>query len=282
MDDLCLMQVHAHPDDEASKGAGTTARYVAEGVRAVLVTCTGGEAGDVLNTAVDTPEVRANLGAVRLRELDESVRILGYHALHLLGYRDSGMPDMEENKHPDAFANADMDEAVGRLVAIVRAERPQVMMTYGDDHSGYPHPDHIRTHEISVLAFDAAADPTRYPDAGEPWQVSKLYYMGWSAARIRALHEAYLRLGHESPFAEWIKRLGDDERFTTHIDVGDFLAQRRASLLAHATQIAPDSFWMKLPDDVIREIYPWEEYVLARPNLPADAPIETDLFAGLR
>ena len=141
---LCLLQVHAHPDDEASKGAGTTARYAAEGVHTVLVSCTGGEAGDILNPAADTPEVRADIRAVRLRELADSVRILGYGSAHMLGYRDSGMPDTEANAHPESFAQAPLDEAIGRLVRIVRAERPQVIITYGDDHSGYPHPDHLR------------------------------------------------------------------------------------------------------------------------------------------
>src|SRR5262245_37851749 len=129
---LCVLSVHAHPDDEASKGAATMAKYAREGVRTVLVCCTGGEAGDLLNPEADSPEVQADLGAVRMRELDESVRIIGYSKLHMLGYRDSGMPDTEHNAHPDNFANADLDEAVGRLVAILREERPQVVVTYGD------------------------------------------------------------------------------------------------------------------------------------------------------
>ena len=119
-DRLCLLQVHAHPDDEASKGAGTNARYAAE--------------GDILNPAADTPEVRADIRAVRLAELEESVRILGYGSTYLLGYRDSGMKDTEANEHPGSFAQAPLEEAVDRLVRIVRAERPQVIITYGDDH----------------------------------------------------------------------------------------------------------------------------------------------------
>ncbi len=282
MTDLCLMQVHAHPDDEASKGAGTTARYSAEGVRCVLVTCTGGEAGEILNPAADTEEARRDIGAVRARELERSVEVLGYHSLHLLGYRDSGMPDSEYNKHPDAFANAPLDEAVAKLVAIIRAERPQVMLTYGEDHSGSPHPDPIRTHEISAIAFEAAGNADRFPQDGEPWQPSKLYYMGWSASRIRALDEAFKRLGYESPYGEWAERIGTEDHFTTRIDVGEFLGARRAALLAHSTQIDPTSHWMTLPDEVMRETYPWEEYALARPA-PADgAPLETDLFEGLR
>ena len=147
-DRFCLLSIHAHPDDEASKGAGTVARYADEGVHTVLVTCTGGEAGDILNPAADTPEARANLGAVRMEELHNSVEAIGYASLHMLGYHDSGMPDTEVNARPDNFANAPLDEAVGRFVRIIRTERPQVILTYGEDHTGYPHPDHIRTHEI--------------------------------------------------------------------------------------------------------------------------------------
>ena len=171
---LCLLAVHAHPDDEASKGAGTVAKYTAEGIRCALVCCTGGEAGDILNPAADTPDVRDNLAEVRMAELRASVDAIGYSALHLLGYHDSGMPDTETNARPDNFANAPLDEAVRRLVAIIRDERPQVIVTYADDREFYPHPDHIRVHEISGPAFDAAGDPDRFPDVGEPWQPSKM------------------------------------------------------------------------------------------------------------
>ena len=140
---LCLLSVHAHPDDEASKGAGTVARYAAEGIRGVLVCCTGGEEGDILNPVMDTPEVRADLHAVRLGELDASVAAIGYASLHLLGYRDSGMKDSPANANPANFANAPFEEAVERLVRIIRSERPQVIITYGDERAFYPHPDQI-------------------------------------------------------------------------------------------------------------------------------------------
>jgi mycothiol S-conjugate amidase len=281
------MQVHAHPDDEASKGSATTAKYAAEGVRNVLVTCTGGEAGDILNPAADTPEVRADLPAVRIKELNDSVAILGYASLHLLGYRDSGMPETEDNKRPDNFWNADIDEAVGKLVKIVRDEQPQVIIAYGDDHSFYPHPDHIRAHEIAVAAFDAAGVADRFPDAGAPWTPKKLYYSGWTRRRIQALSDAFAGLDVENPFEEFLKEMpGDsDHLFTTEINVGDFLDKRRASLLAHRTQIDPESFWMAIPDDALREIFPVEEYILARTlvdNGVKPGEIETDLFAGLR
>lgn len=287
MQALCLLQVHAHPDDEASKGAGTTARYVAEGARCVLVTCTGGEAGDILNVAVDTPETRANLKEVRLGELRESADILGYHAVHLLGYRDSGMPKSEDNARADAFVNADFDDAVDRLIAIVRAERPQVILTYGDDHSSYPHPDHIRAHEITLAAFDAAADPARAPGTGDPWQPSKLYYMGWTMRRVRTMHEAIESLGKESPFKGWLtddSGTDSDHRFRTRIDVAPYVPTRSKALLAHRTQVAPDSMWFTLPDEMLAEVYPWEDYILARTTIATidETAEESDLFAGLR
>jgi mycothiol S-conjugate amidase len=280
---LCLLAVHAHPDDEASKGAATVARYAADGVRSVLVCCTGGEAGDILNPAVDTPEVRADLPAVRMAELQASVDAIGYSALHLLGYHDSGMPDTETNARTDNFANAPLDEAVERLVRIIRAERPQVIITYAEDREFYPHPDHIRVHEISIPAFDAAGDPDRYPDSGEPWQPVKLYYTGFSRRRVQKLHDTYLARGEESPFQQWFDRgLPDREhRFTTFIDVGDYLVARRAALLAHRTQVDPDGFWMRLPDDVIREVFPWDEYMLDRTLVDTEIP-EDDLFVGVR
>jgi mycothiol S-conjugate amidase len=285
-DPLCLLSVHAHPDDEASKGAGTVARYVDEGVRAVLVTCTGGEEGDILNPGADSPETRANLPAVRLAELEESVAAIGYHALHLLGYRDSGMPGTEANAHPDSFAAADFDQAVGRLVRIVRAERPHVILTYAEDRQWYPHPDHIRVHEISGAAFERAGDPGWYPDAGDPWQPLKMYYSGWSRARIEALHQAHLARGDESPYTKWLAR--DEPEWmpvTTRIDVGRHLHRRRAALLAHRTQVDPEGFWMRLPDELLRDVFPWEEFTLARSLVdtgvsPAD--FEDDLFAGVR
>ncbi len=285
---LCLMQVHAHPDDEASKGAGTTAKYSAEGVHTVLVCCTGGEAGDILNPAVPDPGSPEKMHELRMAELRESVRVLGYSSLHLLGYHDSGMPDTETNKRPDNFANAPMDEAVGKLVKIIREEKPQVIITYRDDRNFYPHPDHIKVHDISVPAFDLAGDPEAYPDAGEPWQPLKLYYVSWSIARVKALHAIYLERGEESPYTSWFERGFDTNRvdeFTSLIDVSDFMQQRRDALLAHRTQVDPEGHWFRLPDDVVRQAFPWEEFTLARSlvdNGVGEGEHEDDLFAGIR
>ena len=283
MADLCLLTVHAHPDDEASKGAPTVARYHDEGVRTVLVCCTGGEAGDILNPAMDTPEVRGRIHEVRQEELAKSAEIIGYDHVELLGYRDSGMPDSEENKHPDNFANAPLEEAVGKLVEVIRRERADVIITYGDDQRGYPHPDHLRVHDISLPAFDAAGDPDQYPDAGDPFTPSKLYYVVWSRARIQATHDKFVELGIESPFGEdWFKRPGQDDQITTSIDIGEWFDVRLDSLLAHATQVDPESpFWFGLPREVSRTVHPFDDYVLARSRVDTELP-ESDLFAGLR
>ncbi len=280
---LCLLSVHAHPDDEASKGAGTVARYSAEGVHTVLVCCTGGEEGDILNPAMDRPDVRERLAEVRMQELAESARIIGYDEVVLLGYRDSGMPDSPANSHPDAFAAADLDEAVGRLVAEIRRNRPEVVITYNDDQQGYPHPDHLRVHDISVLAFDKAGDPGAYPGAGDPWQPLKLYYSVWSRARMQALHEKFLELGLESPYTDrWLDRPSYDDRITTRIDISSHADARRRALLAHATQIDPESpFWFGLPPEIADAVHPYEEYALARSLVETQLP-EDDLFSGGR
>jgi mycothiol S-conjugate amidase len=281
---LCLLSIHAHPDDESSKGAGTVAKYHAEGVHTVLVCCTGGEEGDILNPAMDRDDVKADIGAVRRAELDAAAAIIGYDEVVLLGYRDSGMPDSEANANPEAFANAPFDEAVGRLVAIIRRTRPQVILSYGDEREWYPHPDHLRVHELTQPAVDRAADPAWYPEAGEPWQVAKVYHSIWSRARFDAMHEKFLELGLESPFddARWRDRPSQDHKITTHIDITGFGHVRLDALLAHATQIDPNSpFWFGLPRDVAESVHPIDDFV--REVSLVDAPVpEYDLFAGVR
>src|SRR4051812_21668133 len=271
------------------------ARYADEGVRTVIVTCTGGEAGDILNPAMDLPGNLERMPELRREELAKALEILKVSSHHWLGYRDSGMPDTETNKHPDAFANAPLDEAAGRLARIIRAERPQVVLCY-DETGGYPHPDHIRDHEVTMAAVDAAADPERFPGAGEPWQVLKVYYFAsFGRRRIRRMHDALVERGLESPFGEWMKswETSPDARpeleVTTQIHVAEWLAQARDALIAHATQIDPNSFWFALPDEAMAEIYPWEDYHLARSVVPRiglgvgadDREVETDLFAGI-
>lgn len=293
---LTLLTVHAHPDDEASKGAATVAKYHAEGVRTILVCCTGGEEGDLQNPSLREPgqpfhdltpeQEKAKLAELRPHELAESARIIGFDEVVMLGYRDSGMPETPSNEHPDSFHQADIDEATGRLVAVIRRTRPQVVLTYGDDQRGYPHPDHLRVHDISVLAFERAGDGDWYPDLGEPFQPSKLYYSTWSKARLLAVHNALIDKNGSSPYDEkWLDRPDQDHRITTRIDVADYQWARSGALRAHATQIDPtEPWWFGLDDDELNSVWPWEEWVLAR-SLVGPIPAgrsETDLFAGVR
>ena len=286
MPELCLLEVHAHPDDESSKGAATIARYHAEGVRTVLVTCTGGEEGEILNPAMDRPGVVERLAEIRMEELERATAVIGYDEVVLLGYRDSGMPDSPANANPASFASAPLDEAVGRLVEVIRRTRPQVVVTYPQDQSGYPHPDHLRVNEITEIAFDAAGDPDRFPSVGEAWQPQKLYYVTWSARRMIALHEKHVELGLESPVTEErLARVSDAPHPTTIIDVTGFAGVTRQALLAHATQVDPTSrFWFGLPPEVMDSLHPYEDYTLAR-DLTGRGPlegIEDDLFDGIR
>jgi len=277
-----LLSIHAHPDDEASKGAPTVARYVAEGHEAYLVCATGGEEGDIINPVMERPEVRENLAEVRAEELNKSVAAIGYKDLIWLGYRDSGMPETEANLHADCFAAADLDEAVGRFVAILRQVRPHVLLTYSDDQSGYRHPDHLRVHDISVEAFDRAADPDWYPEAGPPWQVQKMYYSMWSRGRMEIQHRLYGELGIKSPFTErWTNAPSQDHRITTKIVVDEYLYVRRQALLAHATQVDPnEKFWFGIPDEMMAKEYPWEDYILARSTVGGHET-GSDLFDGV-
>jgi len=285
------MAVHAHPDDESSKGAATMAKYVRAGVQVLVCTLTGGERGDILNKAMERPEIRANLTAVRRAEMDAAREILGVQQ-QFLGFVDSGLPegDPPPPLPPGCFALESLDSAVRPLVQAIREFRPQVMLTY-DENGGYPHPDHIKCHQVSVEAFEAAADPDRYPDCGEPWQPLKLYYfLTFHRARMIALHEEMLRRGLESPYAdriaEWAKEESEDDRrrghqVTTRVLCGDYFEIRNQALIAHATQVDPDGGWFSIPAEVQRAAWPTEDYYLARSLVDSGQP-EDDLFAGIR
>lgn len=248
-----------------------------------MVCCTGGEEGDVLNPEMDTEEVRRRLPEIRLEELERSASIIGYSEVVMLGYRDSGMPGSDANRHPDAFVNVPLEEAVARLVGEIRRIRPHVVITYADDQSAYPHPDHIKVHEVSVPAFDLAGDDEWRPELGPAWRPLKLYYTVWSRQRIRAMHDKFMELGLTSPFSdEWLNRPSLDHRVTTRVYVGDFLEVRYRALRAHATQVDPNSaFWFGLPPEAARDAYPYEDYILAKSLVETHVP-EDDLFEGIR
>jgi mycothiol S-conjugate amidase len=283
---LRLMAVHAHPDDESSKGAATVARYVAEGAEVLVVTCTGGERGSILNPAMERPDVVGNLAEVRRQEMERAREILGVRQAWL-GFVDSGFPegDPPPPLPEGCFALQPLADAAEPLVRLVRQFRPHVMTTY-DETGGYPHPDHIMCHKVSVEAFDAAADPARYPDAGEPWRTPKLYYHEtFHKARVQALHDAMVAAGIESHFGErlanWVDRPEEMQRVTTRVRCDEWFEVRDRALLAHATQVDPDGFWFRCPLDLQRAVWPTEDYRLARSSVETELP-EDDLFAGVR
>ena len=286
---LRLMAVHAHPDDESSKGAATMARYVREGVEVLVVTCTGGERGDILNPKLaDDPEVLANIADIRKQEMERAREILGVDQAWL-GFIDSGWI---ENFDPadlsglpeGCFAREEIPIAAERLVRLMREFRPHVVLTY-DEQGGYPHPDHIQCHNISVAAFDAAGDPDRFPQAGEAWQPLKLYYhISFTKTQFRAMHEACLAAGIESPYGERLENWPDEwdkgNRITTRVECGEYFALRDEALKAHATQIDPDGPWFRAPLSIRLAAWPTEDYELAKSFVETTKP-ETDLFTGV-
>jgi mycothiol S-conjugate amidase len=283
---LRLMCVHAHPDDESIKGAATMAKYVREGHDVLVVTLTDGSRGSVLNPQLDTPETLANITEIRADEMERARTILGVRQV-FMGWVDSGFPEGDPRPPlPEGcFAAGDLEEQTAALVELMRKERPHVVTTY-DENGGYPHPDHVRCHEVTLAAFEAAGDPTRFPEAGDPWQPLKLYYnLTFHKARLVALHEAMVEAGIESPYADWLQawegKPGDDERVTTQVPCGELFELRDEALKAHATQVDPDGRWFHVPLSLQREVWPTEDFQLARSHVPVTLP-EHDLFEGIR
>lgn len=286
MNELRLMAVHAHPDDESSKGAATMAKYADAGARVLVVTLTGGERGDILNPAMDLPEVHGRMAEIRRDEMAKAAEILGVEH-HWLGFVDSGLPEGDPLPPlPEGcFALEPLQRPTEALVKVIRDFKPHVMTTY-DETGGYPHPDHIRCHEVSVAAYEAAGDYRLYPDAGEPWNVSKLYYIhGFLRQRMQVLQDEFAKHGLEGPFAKWLEHWDPDKdifdkRVTTRVECAKYFPQRDDALRAHATQIDPNSFFFATPMEWQERLWPTEEYELARSRVPVSLP-ETDLFAGI-
>ncbi|TFC08070.1 mycothiol conjugate amidase Mca [Cryobacterium sp. MDB1-18-2] len=279
------MAVHAHPDDESSKGAASYAYYRSRGAEVMVVSCTGGEGGSILNDALaDTAMAERDMAGLRRREMRQAQQALGIEH-RWLGYQDSGMNE-DGSVPPNSFSTIDLEFSAEPLVRIIREFRPQVLITY-DENGGYPHPDHIRCHEVSMAAYRAAADPTRYPGDGEPWQIDKLYYDRiFNLERIDAL---FLLLSVKEPESPLLEPLGEARDWmknypalaTTHVPVGDFLDARDAALRAHASQVSPTSSFFFWPNDLIREAWPYEDFQLVESKVETVMP-ESDLFAGIR
>lgn len=290
-----LLLVHAHPDDEVVSTGGVIARAVADGRRVDLVTCTGGEEGEIHDPDLDPADAQPRLADIRRAELECSIVALGGGAvrLHLLGYRDSGMMGEPSNERPEAFWKVDLGEATGRLVRIVRDARPAVMVSY-DSNGNYGHPDHINAHRIAVAAFAGAADPGQYPEAGALHEVAKLYEVAFArepwmalmaemrergislpwggdeAARDRATDElnpsnaeAVRQVGDELAEGETPDDFGTPEALVTaRVDVGAFLEQKRAAMACHRTQRQDMGWLLDLPEDLAGRAVDVEHFIL--------------------
>ena len=283
-----LLAVHAHPDDESSKGAATYAYYAAAGVTVTVVSCTGGERGDVQNEALERRAMaQRDMAGLRRLEMAAAQEVMGIDH-RWLGYVDSGLPENYTRERVDllplnAFAAVPLDISAEPLVRVIRETRPQVMITY-DENGGYPHPDHIRTHELSMYAWEAAADPERYPEQGAPWRISKVYYDRiFNSHKIGAVYDALVAAGHArandmAEMREWMRDRPDHT--TTQVPVGDYLDIRDAALRSHASQVAPDNRFFFWPNDVQREAWPYEDFQLVESSVETTLP-ESDLFAGV-
>jgi mycothiol S-conjugate amidase len=278
------MAVHAHPDDESSKGGATMAMYAALGAEVLVVTCTGGERGSVLNPKLDRPDVRNGIPGLRRLEMARARDILGVQH-EWLGYIDSGLPegDPPAPLPHGCFALQDPLLAAGRLARVIRRFRPHVVLAYDED-GGYPHPDHVMANRIAVLAFDIAGSAA-VPRTGTSWQPLKLYYHAHTHDQLTAYRQGMIAAGLEPSFATAMEELltpRDASRaITTRIRCGEYFTVRDEALRAHATQIDPDGPWFCVPTSVRRRVWPTEDYTLARSLVPTSWP-EEDLFAGIR
>ena len=286
MTGLRLMAIHAHPDDESSKGAATMAKYAAEGNRVRVVTCTDGRRGDVLNPAMDRPGVLDNILDVRREEMARAAAALGVEHVWL-GYEDSGLPEGDPLPPlPEgSFAVQDPEDVAVKIVEQIREFRPHVIITY-DENGGYPHPDHLMVHTVSILAWERAGDPDFAPEAGAPWTPLKLYYShGFILQRMKLLQERLIQRGQKSPYELMIKRWEENEgdvfdRVTTQVECAAYFQQRADALTAHATQIDPAGAFLASPVEDQQEVWPTEEFELAASRVETTLP-EADLFAGI-
>jgi LmbE family N-acetylglucosaminyl deacetylase len=279
--ELTLMTVHAHPDDEAISTGGILAKYSAEGIRTVLVTCTKGELGEAEDPLYRPPRPGMGIAEIREKELAAAIRILNICAYHNLSYKDSGMAGTQGNLDPKAFARADITEAAHRLAGIIRRERPQVIVTY-DENGIYGHPDHIMANRITQKAFAAASDSNLPLDESEPpWQPCRLCFFALPKALLKKFRRAAENAARPEAAPADLMGTPDDE-ITTRIDVSRFLDQKFEAVFSHASQFGPSHLFHHLPDALKAEMFGVEHFVCIRGRgQPLDRK-ETDLFHGLR
>lgn len=271
-----LLGIFAHPDDEGTM-SGAIIKYSTQGVETGLVCATHGEVGEIADPALATPE---NLGLVREGEMQDAADILGVRNLWFLDYRDSGMAGTPENDDPRAFVHASSAEVVGKLVAIIRQFRPQVMVTF-DESGAYGHPDHIAIYKHTTSAFHAAADAVQYPELGPAHAVSKLYYGSFPRSTMRAMAEWMKSQHYEGSFSELDpEKLGlADELVSVWLDVESVSEIKDRSWAMHRTQQGSAKFREQLPEEIQRKWRKYECYQLAASRVGPDVEGENDLFA---
>lgn len=277
-----LLAVLAHPDDESFGLGGTLARYANEGVEVHIAIATDGVAGSV---AEGYEHTLAELAAVRAREVEAAVAILGGE-LHMLGYRDSGYIGDPANEHPEAFIQSDEVEAVGKVVALIREIKPQVVITH-DETGGYFHPDHIHCWKITTEAFFAAGDPESYPDtASAAFQPQRLYYTAFSNRMVKVF-TALMRLRGQDPKRagrnkdiDWTKIGVAPSNLHAYINYTPYWEVKREASAQHPSQGGGSSRARLLPEWLQRRLLATETFIRAYP--PAQGRLrETDLFAGV-
>ncbi|MET7806122.1 PIG-L family deacetylase [Micromonospora chersina] len=271
---LTLMAVHAHPDDEATSTGGVLARYAAEGITTVLVTCTDGRCGDGPGGVKpgDPGHDPEAVVAMRAAELTASCEALKVTDVETLGYADSGMMGWATNDLPGAFWNTPVAEAADRLAELIRRYRPDVVVTY-DENGFYGHPDHIQAHRITMAAVERTGIP------------AKVYWTTVPRSAFQEFGRVMKEIGVEFPEpdgpSEEMPQLGlPDEEITTWVDTSAYGGQKFESLAAHASQ-AENIFFLQLGQDRFTELMGVETFVRVRDTTDAPTP-EDDLFAGLR
>lgn len=280
---LRLLAVTAHPDDETFGCGGVLAKYANEGVTVSVVCATRGEAGQISDPSLATPE---NLPAVREKELREACKTLGVHNLEILGYRDSGMAGTEANGHPQSLFKANRSELIGKIVASIRREKPQVVVTF-DPSGGYGHPDHIIIHEATLKAFFLAADAEQYAaqltNGLRPFGPRKLYYFVFPRSGAIAFREALKAAGVANDIIEGEQEMGvPDEEITTILDVGQYADLKEKAARAHLTQTMGDDAFTWLPEELRNKFLSMEHLIRAAPPfVRGKDPLEADIFEGI-
>ncbi|MCB9421906.1 MAG: PIG-L family deacetylase [Ardenticatenaceae bacterium] len=273
---LCL----AHPDDEILGPGGTIAQYAQNGAYVELVCATRGEAGEIADPALATPET---LAEVREQELRCAAETLGIQQVTFLNYRDSGMAGTADNQRPDAFINALADEVVAQLVAVMRRVRPQVVITF-EPYGGYGHPDHIAIHHHTHTAFEKAGDTSYRGDLGRPYHPQRLFYPLVRFAFFQAMKEKMEQYGLETDFFTNLEERRDkgwpDDKFNVVIDISRTINRKMTAFACHRTQFGPDNLFRRLPETEMAQLLQSEYFALAWPE-SANSLQLNNLFDGL-